>query len=701
MVRVPRVPSSIRWRLPITYAAIALLATVALGAVLLVTLQRFYAQRELDHLNRNSQTISTSIARLLEAGLPAATLRAQLEYFAFLAQARVRLFDTADRLLADTGVPQSISVAVIAEPASGVDGTPTYQPVFQIVSTEQSLVQSRVNEAAQFHAQITQTIDAAGQTLEQIDSQHSEAEMQIDALAAQLAHDGAWSAQTNEMAVEARDLVQTAQSKLDSVLTSLAMANETLNQARDQINATQAEVNGAPTLDASTQALLSDAQSQIEADYGRLRETWLQQPEARRRHDQIIRQFNSILRVRGETPPFEPFDFIAPASPLTPLPPREPIAPRPLEGPGSSNGDVIFSEDIAVNGSAFGFDLSADTGLSDQRSSQSVTQPVFGSTGALLGSVALSEGPAYGRDILDNIARGWVLASAIAIGLAAVAGWFISRRIARPIIKLTEVTSRMAEGSLSARATIAGDDEVGTLARTFNTMAERVEGTVTTLSRFAADAAHELKTPLTALRVDLDLVLDTPDGTPDIDAVHRAQGQIKRLDTLTSGLLDLSRLESGAGTLPLTLIDLGELVTSVVDVHASRAEQAGLSLVVDVAEGGTQIRGDESQLRRVVSNLLDNAIKFTSEGGTIRIMLWREEDWAIVTIEDTGVGVPAEDMPQLFSRFHRGRNTADYPGNGLGLAIVKAIVDNHQGQVSAENTPSGARFSVRLPLTSR
>jgi signal transduction histidine kinase len=120
-------------------------------------------------------------------------------------------------------------------------------------------------------------------------------------------------------------------------------------------------------------------------------------------------------------------------------------------------------------------------------------------------------------------------------------------------------------------------------------------------------------------------------------------------------------------------------------------------LLLEVPQDPIEIRGDPAQLRRAIGNLVDNAIKFTPEGGAITIGLKKDAGAIELCVQDTGIGVPEDDLPQLFSRFHRGRNAASYPGNGLGLAIVKAIVEAHGGTVSAINTSPGARFCIRLP----
>jgi signal transduction histidine kinase len=135
--------------------------------------------------------------------------------------------------------------------------------------------------------------------------------------------------------------------------------------------------------------------------------------------------------------------------------------------------------------------------------------------------------------------------------------------------------------------------------------------------------------------------------------------------------------------------DLGE-------PYASQADQAGLTLLLDVPPEPIEMRGDPAQLRRAIGNLIDNAIKFTPEGGTITIGLQKNSDAIELCVQDTGIGISEDDLPLLFSRFHRGRNVANYPGNGLGLAIVKAIVEAHGGQVSATNTSPGARFCISM-----
>lgn len=337
-----------------------------------------------------------------------------------------------------------------------------------------------------------------------------------------------------------------------------------------------------------------------------------------------------------------------------------------------------------------GFGLGVE-GDGVERSSE-VARARYSSVNGESFTVELSLGPDYGTEIIRATAVAWSMASAVAVLLAALAGVFVSRRISAPVIDLTETTRRMADGDLAARAAPTGQDEIGVLARSFNEMAEQVEDTVEMLRHFVGDAAHQLNTPLTALRANLEL-LGRPDAPPE--TADRAFGQVRRLERLTRDMLDLSRVEAGGGP-PPTSVDLVVVLGEAVDAFASRAEQASVELSLSLIGGTAMVTADRAQLFDAFSNLIDNALKFTSAGGAVVVSLATEEDSFVVSVADTGIGIPDADATQLFSRFHRGRNTADYAGSGLGLAIVKAIVDAHDGVVEVASSSSGTRMSIRL-----
>jgi len=503
---------SIRWRLPLSYAAIALLATLALGSVLLLTLRGYYLRVEREYVQSNAQAIGVSLAQLLEGDPSPEVLQSQLDNLAFLSNTDVQLFDAGEELVASADPGTRIAMALQS-------------------------------------ARIGETLEAVGRMMELIQS-------------------GA---------------VPTA------------------------------------TLPTEDGALI-----------------WLPA-------DQTGRQ---------------------------PLPQeRRRIVPWPLQ------------QDTER----------ASSGTSETRSSQVARVPIFGSADQLLGYVELSQGPAYAREILEDVAWGLGIAGAVAIVLAAVVGWLVSRRISDPLVALTAVTAAMAEGDLTARADVDRRDELGTLARSFNQMADQVSEIVTTLRRFVSDAAHEIHTPLTALHTNLELA-----GREE--HVLAAQAQVERLEALTGGLLELSRLESPVQAPQLAPVSLLPLVQEVGELYASRSEQAGLTFELSTPGAPITVTGDEGELRTALANLLDNALKFASESGRIGLGCRQDGDLAVLWVEDTGPGICDEDLPHLFDRFYRGRNAAAYPGSGLGLAIVKTIVDRHEGQLKAEGTVEGARFSISLPV---
>jgi len=231
-------------------------------------------------------------------------------------------------------------------------------------------------------------------------------------------------------------------------------------------------------------------------------------------------------------------------------------------------------------------------------------------------------------------------------------------------------------------------------------MAEQVEKTISTLRAFVADAAHELHTPLTPLQANIELARDENNASDRTRYLSRAQEQGQRLEALVTSLLDLSRLEAAESKSDFAPVDLIQLMNEVGEQFASHAEQTERTFTMELPDGDVLVDGNETQLRQVLINLLENALKFTAANGTISLRLERSGNGIVLTVSDSGIGIPPEDVPHLFERFHRGRNVAEYPGNGLGLAIVKAIIHLHQGDVIVRSEEKqGTAISVILPTS--
>lgn len=324
----------------------------------------------------------------------------------------------------------------------------------------------------------------------------------------------------------------------------------------------------------------------------------------------------------------------------------------------------------------------------------------------VLGYVELSRRPNFAAETLATM-RNVFLMAAVSVALIAVGlGLVVSRGLTAPLQGLTTATSRMNSGDLSARAPVHSDDEIGGLARQFNQMATALENSFAALAaerdalrRFIADASHELRTPITALRTFNELLQGAAANDPvaQQEFLREGQEQINRLERITSGLLNLSRLDSGLFTLTLAEHELGEMVAAVATPFKTLAQERNIRLSVEAAPEPVLARCDRSQLEMALSNLLDNALKFTPPGGQIQIGLAKTDQWGQIWVKDSGPGIAVVDLPYIFERFYRGRN-ATSTGSGLGLAIVQSILHAHHGrvQVSSE-VGQGSCFTLLLP----
>lgn len=366
---------------------------------------------------------------------------------------------------------------------------------------------------------------------------------------------------------------------------------------------------------------------------------------------------------------------------------------------------VVFETRQAPEQDAAGAAVEGDAAGNTARVLRRVVQPIS-SGQALLGYVELSGTIDYGQQALATARRAFLLAGIGATLLALAVGLWVSRSLSAPLTSLAVAAGEMSAGDLSARAPVQGKDEIGQLGRQLNQMAERLERSFAELAaerdalrRFIADASHELRTPITALRSFNELL----QGPAAEDAQARAEflaesaGQIQRLEWITGNLLNLSRLEGGLIDLDLRAQDVGELLDAAAAPFRFTAQEKGVTLLVQTPDTPLTCRCDRPRLEMALANLLDNALKFTPAGGRVQISARPQGEGVQIVVEDTGSGIAPVDQPHIFERFYRGANSAA-PGSGLGLAIVQGIVQAHGGAVRVASQPGqGSRFVVELP----
>ncbi len=278
--------------------------------------------------------------------------------------------------------------------------------------------------------------------------------------------------------------------------------------------------------------------------------------------------------------------------------------------------------------------------------------------------------------------------------------WLVTRSL-RPVQAMASAAELITSRNLNERLPVSRTgDELERLSISLNRMIERLDESFQQSRRFVADASHELRTPLTVLRGELEGIVGQTDLPPAArDSAASLLEEVERLANIVEGLFSLSRLDAGESHRETTVFDLAQLASTTVDQMALLAEDKKIRLECDAPEA-VMVVGDRGRLKQVVVNLLDNAIKYTPEGGAVLLTVREESNETVLTVSDNGIGIPEASLPHLFERFYRvdkGRSR-DNGGAGLGLAIVKSIVAAHGGSVSVESAPSkGSRFRIQLP----
>jgi two-component system, OmpR family, sensor kinase len=286
----------------------------------------------------------------------------------------------------------------------------------------------------------------------------------------------------------------------------------------------------------------------------------------------------------------------------------------------------------------------------------------------------------------------------IGLLLSLLMGWVIARAALRPIARISRKVQTIGESrDLSRRLNFEGpSDEVSRLADTFDGMMDRIEGVFAQQKRFIGDASHELRTPLTAIRGNADLLAMAPPEEYGL-CIAAIRRESERMSRLIGDLLLLAETDVSERVVHLQPMQLEDVLA---DVYRSAALLAGSKVTVTFSPcEEVAIQGDPDRLKQVFLNLLDNAIKFTPEGGAVTMSLRRRGNEAVIRVTDTGVGIPPQEQEAIFRRFYRVEAARSTRGSGLGLAICASIVEAHGGTIGVTGKPGqGSTFTVRLPI---
>jgi heavy metal sensor kinase len=304
----------------------------------------------------------------------------------------------------------------------------------------------------------------------------------------------------------------------------------------------------------------------------------------------------------------------------------------------------------------------------------------------------------YSR-FLDAFKGIFITTMTLLILVAAGGGWFMARRAVSGVEAVTRTAQKISGGALEERVPVnPRGDEIDQLATTFNQMLDRIQTLVLEMKEMSDNIAHDLRSPITRIRGAAEVTLTTGKTLSEYESL--AAGTIEDCDRLLdmiNTMLMISKTESGVNTPSREEIDLSKLVREACELFGPSAEDNGVALTC-TAPDGSPLRGDVQLIRRMLSNLVDNAIKYTPAPGTVRISVSERGERLFVAVKDTGVGISPDDLPRIFERFYRCDQSRSKPGIGLGLSLARAIARAHGGDITAASIPDqGSTFTITLP----
>ena len=287
----------------------------------------------------------------------------------------------------------------------------------------------------------------------------------------------------------------------------------------------------------------------------------------------------------------------------------------------------------------------------------------------------------------------------VVLVFAAAAGWFLAKKALTGVAEVTRAAVQISEGALDLRVPIKDrGNEIENLAETFNRMLDRIQTLISKMAEMTDNIAHDLKSPLTRMRGMAELALNSSESDNDSQALaSKVVEDCDRLLQMINTMLDISETEAGAAKFDKKKVDIAPVLRDMVEMFQPVAEDNAVTILTEIPDE-CYASVDLQSFQRMVANLLDNAFKYTSSGGTITVRVKNTEPFIRISIQDTGVGISEQDLPQIFQRLYRCDTSRSQPGFGLGLSLALAIAKSHDGNILAESSPGkGSTFTVTLP----
>jgi signal transduction histidine kinase len=300
---------------------------------------------------------------------------------------------------------------------------------------------------------------------------------------------------------------------------------------------------------------------------------------------------------------------------------------------------------------------------------------------------------------IKDIIKVFSLIGVLTIALTGIISFVLANGVVGPIKQVTKVAEEMAKGDFNVRSTEKSNDEVGRLSATLNYMADEIIKKERIKNEFLASVSHELRTPLTSIKGWAIILNDTKDRDGEIfkDGLKIIEEETERLSGMVEELLDFSKLLSGNMTLQMVRTDVAELVEYIKQHMTPVAQRSKISFSVEYPGQLPQLVLDINRIKQVLINVLDNAFKFTQQGGRVRFAAYEAEGYLIMEVEDNGCGISPQELPYVKEKFYRGKNSKS--SSGIGLSVAYEIIKRHGGELDIESSPGqGTKVYIKLPI---